>query len=376
VENICHTLVGLVLARSGLGRLAPHATTTLVVASNLPDIDIISGLWGDLSYMEHHRGITHSLAAMPIEAAALAAVMWGAPRLRSRGDGMRVHSSFLRLFAVALVGLVGHLVLDWTNSYGVRPLLPLDEHWRFGDLVFVVDPWLWLVLGGALFLSATLQGRERIVWGGFWCMLSVFVCIGAASAPALRNVTILGWLPALAAIVATRRLRGASRPELLARVALAVLVAYWASFGLLHRIAYERIVRASAAEGIAPVVEVAALPTLMRADTWRGIVETNDSLYITEFSLIDSPDPLRFDELPRNIERPEVQRALATCAGRAAARFCRFLRADVDSSEDGETTVTLRDARFPVIVPRGVANIPIRVATPQMQGATVDKCGD
>jgi inner membrane protein len=55
------------------------------------------------------------------------------------------------LFVVALVGTLSHLLLDFTNSYGVHPFWPFDGRWYYGDAVFIVEPWLWLVAIPALF---------------------------------------------------------------------------------------------------------------------------------------------------------------------------------------------------------------------------------
>jgi inner membrane protein len=43
--------------------------------------------------------------------------------------------------------------MDFLNSYGVRLLMPLSERWFYGDALYIVDPWLYLVLGGAVVLA-------------------------------------------------------------------------------------------------------------------------------------------------------------------------------------------------------------------------------
>ena len=61
VENVAHTLTGLALARTGLGRVSPLATTAIVLGANLPDIDLLWSLPSELHYLHAHRGWTHSL---------------------------------------------------------------------------------------------------------------------------------------------------------------------------------------------------------------------------------------------------------------------------------------------------------------------------
>src|SRR5215475_13682193 len=73
--NSTHTLVGLAVARTGLDRWTPLATWTAVIASNLPDMDIVTQFAGTTTYLSHHRGFTHTIFGTPILAFALAGVM-------------------------------------------------------------------------------------------------------------------------------------------------------------------------------------------------------------------------------------------------------------------------------------------------------------
>src|SRR3954467_12083649 len=140
MENVCHTLVGGVLARAGFDRLSPLATTTMLVAANLPDADVVCTYWGDLAYLEHHRGITHSVLGLAIEAPLLAAIVVLCDRLFRRRRRSNVEPArFLPLLLAAAVGLASHLLLDFSNSYGVKPWLPFDATWYYADLVFIVD---------------------------------------------------------------------------------------------------------------------------------------------------------------------------------------------------------------------------------------------
>ena len=59
MDNLTHSLFGLTLARAGVGRGVPYATATLVLASNAPDGDIVTALFGGIDYLAAHRGPTH-----------------------------------------------------------------------------------------------------------------------------------------------------------------------------------------------------------------------------------------------------------------------------------------------------------------------------
>src|SRR5262245_43623345 len=98
--NSTHTFVGLAFARTGIEKWVPYATATVVIASNLPDIDSVAGFWGTAVYLDHHRGITHSLTGVPILAFLLAAVMYF------------FSERFWRTYTVALIAMVTHPALD------------------------------------------------------------------------------------------------------------------------------------------------------------------------------------------------------------------------------------------------------------------------
>src|SRR5438067_1047899 len=149
MDNLTHTLVGAALAETGLKRLTPWATATLLIGANLPDLDIISGLFGPLNYLEHHRGLTHSLVGFPILAVLLAAGTFGCSRFfPPRANSGERPARFGLLLGLSLLAMTTHPLLDYTNSYGWRPFLPWSNRWYYGDLAFVIDPWIWAMLGG------------------------------------------------------------------------------------------------------------------------------------------------------------------------------------------------------------------------------------
>ena len=142
MDNVTHSLVGLMLAR-----VSGKNAMMMVVAANFPDIDIISWAGGSLTYLEFHRGIAHSLVAAPF--LALMAMLL----FRNRA---------WQAYLACLVGVMSHLLLDWTNSYGIRLFLPFSGEWLRLDWTNVVDVWIWavLLLGLAGPFLARLVGSE------------------------------------------------------------------------------------------------------------------------------------------------------------------------------------------------------------------------
>ena len=143
MDNLTHTLTGLMLSRAGLDRLTPRAAAVLMLAANTPDLDTVTALGGVYTYLDQHRGFTHGLPVLPFLALlpTLAAGLW--PR---RPEGF----SWLYAYLLACVGLASHLVMDWTNVYGIRLLSPLSGEWFRLDITTVIDIWIWLVLGFAV----------------------------------------------------------------------------------------------------------------------------------------------------------------------------------------------------------------------------------
>src|SRR5207248_11360495 len=61
MDDLTHSLTGLMFSRAGLNRFHPRASLILIMAANAPDVDIVSWFGGPLTYLEYHRGLAHSL---------------------------------------------------------------------------------------------------------------------------------------------------------------------------------------------------------------------------------------------------------------------------------------------------------------------------
>jgi inner membrane protein len=154
MDNVCHTLVGAALGRAGLNRRTRFGSATLMIAANLPDLDVLVFATG-MPPVAFRRGWTHGVVAQIVLPFALTAVMaayaaWRPPRLR---DSTPVPLNVSWLFLLSIIGVYSHVFFDYLNNYGVRLLSPIDWRWFYGDAVFIIDPWLWLVLGGGVWLA-------------------------------------------------------------------------------------------------------------------------------------------------------------------------------------------------------------------------------
>jgi inner membrane protein len=185
VDNLTHTLAGLLLADIAVTvfekRSGGNANTTFrdavfatsVLANNFPDLDFLySGITGGkLGYLLHHRGHTHTLALALPQALVSYGLVVLAFALGKRRLAAREHRPLL---IVAALGPLLHIAMDFTNNYGVHPFWPLDERWFYGDLVFIIEPWLMLGL-----LVAAL-GAVRTQLARALLLLCIIALIGLA----------------------------------------------------------------------------------------------------------------------------------------------------------------------------------------------------
>ncbi|PYV08143.1 MAG: hypothetical protein DMG07_26665 [Acidobacteria bacterium] len=328
MENLTHTLAGVLIARAGLEKRSSLALPALVVAA-LPDIDVFSGVLGR-DYLDVHRGVTHGVLGIPVLAAVWTAALWGWSRFRRRDV------AFVPLLGVVFVGLLSHPLLDLLNDYGIRPWLPFGGRKYYGDLVGVVDPWVWAIVGAGCASSAR-SPRARWGWLALGALLTALIVLGASP------IVALWWWPltVLLVVAGRRRLARGASPS---RAALVVFFAYLAAVA----IGRERV-RASAMDWMprqtsGPVRKLDVLPMIGRGPRcWRVIAETDDAFYLADDVWLRDPD--RIDTFLKNLDQPCYARALADPHMAAMARFARFPSVDV-RREENRCTVFLRDLRY------------------------------
>ncbi len=156
MEPITHFLTGACIGRAGLNRKTAYATLVATLAAEAADLDMLWGFGGPVEELKHHRGITHTFLAAPVVAAVVVGMVGGvhvwrerqrrrahpedAERERTRGLP-RLHWGWLYL--TGLVAALSHILLDWTNNYGVRPFFPFNPRWYAGSFMFIAEPVLW-----------------------------------------------------------------------------------------------------------------------------------------------------------------------------------------------------------------------------------------
>jgi inner membrane protein len=147
LEPVTHFLTGACLSRAGLNRKTALATVTLTLAAEAPDLDVFGRFGGPAFAFAHHRGFTHSFLGLPIDAAVVVGFVYLIWRLRGRKlKDPNLPPRWGLLFLYACLAGISHILLDFTNNYGVRPFWPFSEKWYSWDIVFIFEPIMFTLL--------------------------------------------------------------------------------------------------------------------------------------------------------------------------------------------------------------------------------------
>lgn len=359
MDPLAHTLVGAALARTRLARAVPFATTTLVAAANLPDVDVLAYVVGEDAALGFRRGPTHGplgLLLLPLLLVAIVALATRR-RHRSRGEAFPTRT----LLALAYLGALTHPLLDFLNVYGVRLLSPFSNRWYYGDALFIVDPWFWLILGAAVFLARAPTRPALALWSA----------AAAGATYLLFSQPAPGWARALwcAALVATVALRLARREALLrqreriAAAALALWALYLGSMGVASRVAAREVDRELALRGISPIEKSMVAPVPVDPSPRDVVVQLPEGYRFGRYALASGELVLEEGLEPKPPDTPEVRAALADPSIRGFLGWARFPFVRIERDARG-TRVHLLDGRYVRAVPAsgrrfGVATVEV-----------------
>ncbi len=261
------------------------ATLTLTLAAEAPDLDVLAGVRGRVFGFAHHRGFTHSFVGVPLDALVVVGfvyLVWRLRKRKTRDPKLPPRWGILYLYA-CLAGL-SHILLDFTNNYGVRPFWPFSGKWYSWDIVFIVEPVMLALL--------TLGLVAPVLFG------LIDTEIGA-------------------------RRRG-PRGRLAAALALLGVVLMWGVRDYEHRRAVEALT-ARTYENADPV-RVSAYPKMIDPFHWYGVVETPVFFALAPVDSLDPEvDPLGQMEIRyKPEETPVTLAAKNSYAGRVFLDWAQY----------------------------------------------------
>jgi inner membrane protein len=374
MDNLTHSLVGLAAAKAGLERLSPGATAVCVLAANAPDADILATLGGKWFYLHHHRGITHSIVGTLVLALFIPALFYAVDLLIARIRKRPTRVRFLGLTVASLIVSASHPLMDWTNNYGVRPFLPWSGEWYYGDLVFIIDPWIWLAVGGAAFLLTSKRTWQIILWSTFALVITGLVFYAALENYGLRHVNLFRtlWVAGILGLTLLRFMRPVQRWEnKIALVALAFVIVYWGGLAIAHRSALSEartIAHRLSTQRNETLNRVAAMPTLADPSRWLCVADTDRAVYRFFVSIVGSEEDFtgeiaRFEK-PQGRDAEALERASKDERAHIFLNFARFPAARVQGDCLSELLVQFADIRYtePGTSRRGTFSLEVPVA--------------
>jgi len=305
------------MARAGFNRRTALATLTMTLAAEANDIDIVTYFRGSTFGFAHHRGITHTFLGVPFVAAAVLLLVWLIERLRLRFGNQEKRLARLRkrglpadprwglLYLLAIFASLVHILLDYTNNYGVRPFAPFSYRWYASDIVFIYEPLLYVALLGGLVLP------------------SLFALINEE----------IGSRP--------RKPRG----QIGAIMALVGVIAVWGVRAYEHRKAVSAL-ESRVYQGVDPI-RVGAFAYPLNPFHWYGVAETPS--FYARMPVVDGEvDPQGEMAIRYKPEESDVTRAARqTYLGRVYLDWARFPILETETREDPKRfSVHFLDMRF------------------------------
>ena len=298
MEPITHFLTGAVLARAGFNRKTALATATMTLAAEAPDLDVFWGFKGPVYGFAHHRGFTHSFVGLIFTSALVTGFMYLVWRLRGKKPNIPdLPPRWGLLFLFAYIAGLSHIVLDFTNNYGVRPFWPFWEKWYSWDIVFIVEPALYAILVAGLVLPAIFSRHQ----------------------PSPRGRTA-------------------------AQIALLCVVMLYSARDIEHRRAVE--VMKSQQFGASAPVRASAYPTYWNIFRWSGVAETRDSFVLADIN--SHRKKVYYSDMEIVPKPPETLTTLAaknSFLGRVYLDWAQYPLVTEEGSGT-DTVVLFRDLRF------------------------------
>ena len=243
MDSLSHIVIGAAIGETLLGKKIGRWGMLLgAIAKSAPDFDLFyTGLNDPRAYMCDHRAHTHSLI---IEALYAIPIAWLLVKL------FKQKVSFTRMFVFILTCLWGHSLLDWCTNFGTQLLLPFtNENYSLNtlaivDLLFTL-PMLILVLIAVFHRKNTVRRNKLAMASLIYC----FVYLG---------------------------------------------------FTFLNKSRAESIAQESIAKNNIPATAHMTNPTMLNNILWYSIASNYSTLFVGEFSLLHSENPITWHSYPRN----------------------------------------------------------------------------
>jgi inner membrane protein len=170
MDTLTHALSGALLARATAPRKPTADTLPLgrrmfigAAAAAFPDLDFITSYLSPLSYVYHHRGITHSLLLLPLWVVLLAVIfafVW------------RGRPSWRAYLGITAYAVAAHIAGDLITSFGTMIFAPLSDARYALSATFIIDLWFSGIIVIALIACAVWRQRRAPAVAGMALLAS------------------------------------------------------------------------------------------------------------------------------------------------------------------------------------------------------------
>ena len=350
MDPITHGITGALLGKGFFadrrGRVSIFAATLGAV---FPDIDTVADAISrdPLAIIKYHRGITHSFFGLPVFAAILAwLTRWAVRRLKIEAPSWGV------LTLCYGVGILSHILLDGTTSFGTRMLTPFSQKRVAWDLLFIID----LTLSSIVLLPQVTawiyadRAKSRVRAARMAVLFAVAASAGWILAYEVGYPFHL-WVLAVAILVIAALFFLPAQGDWGFRVTRSAWcrAGTYATFFYIalcwtahHRVMAQ--VKSFAAQNHIEVDRMAALPLPPSWLSWGGVIRATNGVYQARFDLRQlSPRPFPFT--PDSPTDPFVEEALRLPEVKTYWSFARFpvIRS---SAQEGVHIVEFGENRF------------------------------
>ena len=369
MDPLTHSLVGAALAQSSRRRLGLTEASALLIGANLPDLDALTYFVSQDLAFGFRRGWTHGLVGVVAGALLLAGALfiidWS---VRARWGNVGQGPPFAVLLRLAVIATFTHPILDWLNTYGVRILMPFSDRWFYGDALFIIDPWIWLLLGGAVFLSRAAIGvLEGLGWAALTLLTSALMLMTAMAPVGAKGV----WIAGLLGIALARFMRRMRTPRV-ARAALALSGLYAAAMVASSWTASAMIPERLAREETASLEALMVGPVACNPMRWDVVAQTREGYRRASWHWLRQPQlELNAERTAKPPDTPIVREALADPSIRGTLGWMRFPYVEVEPDPAGADRWIVRIMDLRYVRDRregfGVARVTVD-DSPQLQG--------
>ena len=173
MDNLTHGLVGLGLSAirktndveysEPLNRQAVFWSTAL--GSQFPDLDIVFRLISDVSYLENHRGLSHSVAGLMVIPLVISLIVkYFFPMVKTR-----------MIYFWAWLATAIHISLDLLTSYGTMALWPFNSIRYAWDILAIVDPVLIAIFFAGILIARKIPLSKRRIYATVFALSLVYI---------------------------------------------------------------------------------------------------------------------------------------------------------------------------------------------------------